>query len=230
MSTRIRWMVVSTKQRSPIDVLVEGIEKDEYLDGNTSGFLVQRRGRGSVAAQYIERFERVRILKDPFGEEYSIPWVEYFVTNFRFFSEPPQLEILNGPRSASPLLNRLGVIFGLGSVCRPAAPDLFAWLRALEPAFKDTEVLSAFLTKVSLSENVAARIQIAGSVDVRGFFDKVIGKRNAVASRLDISASLNSGVKGFSLRAEGRAVLEENDEQLAEVLRIALSEALQEGK
>ncbi len=229
MNTRLRWMFVAPVTRATLAHAVDAVRKDEYVVDAQSGFIVERVRPGFIEARFIERFERLEDIFNPFGEAQRVTRVEYQQTRFRLSQERPQLEIYDGPRSISPLLNRLSMSLGPDSTAEAPVADVMKWLRMLTVHVNDVWVTSAQIARLSLSETVSARLTVSGTEDVRKFVKEMVGDRKFRFERLDLVGSYQGSPVRFELKEEGRATIRSGPEELLEHLRNALSEVASNG-
>lgn len=222
MSSRIRWLNVKCNVQKPLERITEGMYDDEYTLGASSGFITKRVTSSFVQGQYVERFQRKIQLIDPLGTEYSTDTIEYIITDFKFFVDSPEIEILNAPRSIAPAINQIANILGLGSVITPVSVSPSSWLEYAE-GLNNICVKNAQFSRISLAENVSAKVQITGTVDVRSFFELLAGSKSSFIDKLDVIGDLHGERIRFSLREDGKAILNNHDDNVCLMLRDALS-------
>lgn len=223
---RIRWLHSNRFNKVDLKKAISGIA-DEPFEGNiNSGFLLERRRNDFVEAKYVEKFDWVETVKDPFGESQDLTRREFQQTSFRLSVEGPTLEIYDAPRSISPLLNRLEVFLGLGfSVASPEI-ELIKWLHHIDEAIENVVVNSVGISKLSLSTQTYAQVSIRGTEDVRSQVASLIGKRAYKLDKLVVSGVYEELETRFMLRNDGRATILKGDENLIPILRDSLARTL----
>jgi len=226
MNKRVRWFLLSPLSRTTLARAVEGMRSEEFTSDSTSGFIGERTRSSFVEARYVERSERTESIIDPFGNTQEFRRIEYQQTPFRLSLDAPQLEIYDGPRSVAPLLNRLSSLMGANSTVEPIIVDILKWLKHLQTEVSEICVTAAYISRLSLSESVSARIIINGTDDVRKYVKVVVGDKPFRFERLDVSSNFQGSLTRFDLREEGRATVANGCDEFLSALRKSLSSSL----
>lgn len=225
MNKRVRWFLLSPLARPTLLRLVEGMRNEEFSEDSTSGFIIEMARTQFVEARYVERFERVEQVVDPFGGDQEFHVTEYHQTSFRISIEPPQLEIYDGPRSVSPTLNRITALLGLECTVQPVNADITKWMRCLQPELDDIRVTTAYISRLSLSDSVSAKIVIKGTEDVRKYAKEMVSGKPFHFERLEVSANYQEENVRFVLRETGGATIIKGTDDIIPILRSALLES-----
>lgn len=223
---RLRWYSISPIFHSSLKQIAEGMRKEEFIEGSTYGFLIERARTDYLLARFVERFETMETNLNPFGDAEEVRRVAYQQTHFRISHEPPQLEFYDSPRSISPTINSLTSIIGPDCVVEPLEVDLTKWLNAIGDRVCEIRVMSAQIDSLSLSEAVHAKVVLKGTEDVRPFAKAIVGARAYNFERLRVCGTYEGFPVRFDLRQGARATLIAGDDGFVEVLRRSLVQSI----
>jgi hypothetical protein len=227
MPLRLKWYTATTLDRGKIEQLLAGLLKDQYAEGKRSGFTnVILRGT-SIEGEYIERFEAVTKIEDPFGKITEYPIVQFERFFFSVGSKFPNLELHGSSRSLGSFLNQIAAYLNFQIAIEPVKVDLLLWLSAIEHNVDSFFVAGALVPNLSLSNSVQSKITFFGSTEVRPFVKKLTGKRFYAFSKVQLNGISHSERFKFELFADGRAtVLSGVESEIVKLLRISLRMAV----
>lgn len=226
---RIRWLQVDKFSKGMLRRAVDGMAQETFSDGTNSGFLIERQRGGFIEAKFVERFDWVETISDPFGAGQEISRQKFQQTSFRLSVDSPTLEVYDAPRSISPFLNRLEVFLGLDFVVFPPEIEVLSWLREFEANLEQIVVTSATVARLSLSAQTFASISVRGTEDVRAQVEKFVGKRPYSVEKVVVSAVFEDRNLRFMLGNDSRANIISGSSGFVAVLRKGLANLLAPG-
>ncbi len=226
MPLRVKWLKTSSIDKRTLDLLLSGIVKDEYSETRRSGFSDIAAHGSFLEAQYIERIESVLKINDPFGNPMEFPRIDFESVFFIFGTKFPNLELHNPPRGLGGFFNQLARHLHFKLSIEPIQVDLTRWITALENEVDTLEVSGAWVSNISLSNAVEAKIAIIGSIEVRPLIKNITGKYAFAFSKMQVNGILRSQPFRCELFAEGRAFIASGVEaEVKQVLKLALVKA-----
>lgn len=223
---RIRWLQANQFGRAALRRAVRGMTDETFSEAANSGFLIERQRGDFVEAKYVERFDWIETVNDPFGGSQEISRQQFQQTAFRLSVDSPTIEIYDAPRSIAPLLSRLEVFLGLDFVVSPPAVELLPWLSEIEKKLEQVVVTSVGVSKVSLSAQTFAHIAVKGTEDVRAQVAKFLGKKSYKLDKLVATAVHDDVNIRFMLRDDSRANIISGSNDFMPVLRDGLARVL----
>lgn len=164
--SRYRWFQVEW----PVSIrTISGRIKARAFDENsTHGFVVDRVRDDYLDARYVERIEYTDTITDPFGKELSYPRVEFRQCIFRASLQSPGLELIDAPRSAQGLLNRLSEVTDFEVAINGLNVDVLAWADAFQKALGISPLVDSLqIGALEIEPGITAKAVIKGDRDVR---------------------------------------------------------------
>jgi hypothetical protein len=227
MPLRLKWYKAATIERKSIELLLTRLVKDDYSEGKRWGFSnIVLRG-SAIEGEYIERFEAVTKVEDPFGNILEFPIVQYEKFFFSVGTKFPNLETHGAPRSLSSFFNQLASYLNFRISIEPVNIDLRNWISLIERNVDSALVGGLLVSNVTLSNAVDAKIALSGTSDVRPFVKMLTGKHSCVFSKVQIVGIFHSQPFKCELFADGRAtILGGIESEIAKMLRNTLREAI----
>lgn len=193
--------------RKNLDRLLSGFVKDEYSEKKLCGFSHVAGQGNCIEGQYVERFESVTKVEDPFGKVLEYPFMTYEKTVFKIGTQFPNLELRDSPRSLAVFFSQIARLLDFKITIAPIEVNLLDWIGELEKELDSLEVTAASIGNISLSNSVAARIALSGTTDVRPLAKSLVGRRSFAFNRLQIRAIFNSEPFKCELAADARVSL-----------------------
>lgn len=223
---RVRWLNVNGFGKERLKRAADGMAAEPFGDQRNSGFLIERKRSGFVEGKYVERFDWIENVSDPFGKTVQVQRHGFQQTGFRLNLDCPTIEVYDSPRSISPFLNRLEVILKSNFVLEPIEVEALVWLKKMEDVLHDQLITSVTVSRLSLSERTFAQISIRGTEDVRAHVASIVGKRPFKIDRVVIAAVYEDEPVRFVLRRDGRANIVTGPDDFISVLRDGLAKVL----
>jgi hypothetical protein len=225
MSRRIRWYRVSELGRRELDEVVKGLSRDEYSSRKKWGFSNVTLHGDSLRGQYIEKYEAVTRVQDPFGKVLEFPHVEYEHFIFHIGIRYPQLELHDPGRNLGAFFNQVAQYLNFKMAIEAPPVDVLRWADLITERADSAQVHGAWVTNVSLSNTVAAKIALTGTEDVRPFIKKIVGKRSYSFLRVQIAGIFHSQPFKCELFPDSKAnILNGVETEIAGVLRETLAQ------
>ena len=228
MALRLKWYKAAAIDRNNIDLLLTGLIKSEYSEGKRWGFsnVVLRGSR--VDGEYIERFEAITKVEDPFGNILEFPIVQYekffFTADIKF----PNFEVHGAPRSLGSFFNQIASYLNFKIAIEPVNIDLRNWISVIARDVDSVVVGGALVSNLALSNSVYAKIAFSGSGEVRPFVKLLTGEQPFLFSKVQLSGNFRSQRFKCELFADGRAsILAGVETEIAKMLRNTLKEAVE---
>lgn len=229
MPLRIKWSKVTGLHHKNIDQLVGGMIKDEYVEGRRWGFSNVVLKGTSIEGEYIERFDVVTKINDPFGNTVEYPIVQYDRFSFSINSLFPNLEMHGAPRSLSSFYNQIAAYLNYRIAVESVVVDLRKWVAAIERNTESVFVAGALVSDLSLSNSVHSKIAFYGTTEVRPLVKKLTGRYRYTFSKMHIHGISHSQSFKCELFADGRAsVLSGIETEISKLLRNTLQETIEE--
>lgn len=226
MPQRIRWYLAEPLTRKGLDALLGAFTRDEYRDGKQWGFSgVAHRG-SKIDGQYIERFERVLTVEDPFGKVLEFPRVDFDKWIFSIGVRIPNIEVQDAPRSSSTFLNQIAQYLNFEIAITAIQLDPLAWVERIEDNVSALEVCAVSIADVCLTNSVQAKIALAGGADVRPQIKTLTGRRCYSVRRLQVKGVHRTQAFKCDLFSDGRAIISSAGTEIAPLLRDCLASAV----
>lgn len=231
MSRRIRWYLIEPLSEAAVAAIAAKMRKDAYADKRGWGFAIEIIRKNLVEGRFIERYENIDKVTDPFGKEIEFKRIGYEITRFRLNTSAPQFEVYDGPRSISALTTQIAGYLNFALVFKEVATELGVWLRALERKITRSIVTMAVIAEVPLSPNAYAKLTVCGTEDVRKHATSLVGSKRVRFQKLQISGRYAEESVKLEVASDGRAtILLGNAEELLPILRESLVGSLQQPK
>lgn len=229
MPLRLKWLACSLN-RGALEALANGMVDNQYSPKRTCGFTNISFHGLRVEARYVQRYERVDEVLDPFGKKFTYPRVDFDINEFILTTKQPSIELRNPTRSVSTLLNHLAQLLEFKIGIEPVSSDLSSWVRALENDFSNLNVISASMSDILINETTSAKVTIQGSNDVRGSIKEFLKDRKPNLSKIILNGLSPNGPFECELGDDGRATLLKGDsENIVPLLRASLATLLVKG-
>lgn len=201
-----------------------GFAKQQYSDNKPRGYSHISAEGGRLRGQYVEKFDFVTKVEDPFGRVLEVQRIEFDKVTFAFDLEPPILELTNPPRSLGTFFNSVAQTLSFRVAIQPVEVDLSRWFKTLAPDLDAVTVIGASIADIALSNSVSAKVAVSGTSDVRSLMKKFVGKFPNVILRLQLSGTFRSLPFKCELFNDARAnILAGAEEELTALLRKSLA-------
>jgi hypothetical protein len=160
------------------------MRRDEYRDGQNSGFRIAGTRKELIEGTFVQRFELNDEVQDPFGRTVSYPRVEFRIAQFALSTTTPELQLINPSRSTRALVTRLAELVSFSSAIAALEVDVLAWLNHVEARMGPAVVKKLRATNIAVPPDSTAAIEIEGPVDVRRRLRDVVGRRKLVVEHV----------------------------------------------
>ncbi len=204
--------------------LQTGFAKQEYSEKKPRGFSHVSAEGGRLRGQYVERFDFVTKVEDPFGKILEVQRIEFEKVTFAFEEEPPVLELTNPPRSLGTFFNSVAQTLSFRVTIQPGKVDLLRWLKTLATHLDGVTVIGATIADIALSNTVSAKVAVSGTSEVRSVMKQFVGKFPSDMLRLQLAGTYRSLPFKCELFNDARAtILAGAEEEIAALLRKSLA-------
>jgi hypothetical protein len=222
VAVRLRWLRFDV---TPVTLrkLAGAMEKNAYGPSASTGFQLENVRRESLSGRYIERFDVVDKVADPFGASIEISRVEFKSTRFVVRTSHPGLELIDPPRSAQSCLTRIGEFIDFDTPISAEDVPLSRWLSELEHRLGRALVSGAIISEIALSAEVFSRVEVKGRSDVRRYFKQLAGGSSYVVEQMTLSFGKQPENTAIVLARNARAAIDAGN--VSDVIR-PLREAL----
>lgn len=221
MKRRIRWFRMEP-QGSTLGHLIQRMIRDEYTDKRGVGFRIESASRSTATGLFVEKVSGEDLVRDPDGNEFRVPRLEFRQVQFQILSGSPNLELIDPPRSCKSFFARL---FHLseGLAVSPIQPDVAAWLSSLEASLgQRVRVRSMAISDVTISTSTYADIIVTSGADVRHDAEKLLSGRKGAIASVDIEWMHHDETTTCELTRSGALCDDHNSEAVGKLLRSAL--------
>lgn len=219
---RYRWL--QAEWPVPIRVISKRIKNMSFGESASHGFIVDRVRDDYIDARYVERVEYIDTVTDPFGSELSFPRVEFRQSSFHISADSSCLELINPPRSAQGLLNRLSELTDFDVAILGLSVDVLAWADAFQDVLGISLLIDSLqIGSLEIESGITARAIIKGERDVKNVSLAFIKSRKHVIEKMQLRLlSPNGGT--ILLTNSGSAKIDVDDP--TDILRIALRQSI----
>ena len=185
----IRWL----KVKWPLQLLevFRLLLSNQYDQEVGRGFLLSSSGKNKISGKYVEKIIEPTVIVDPFGNESKSQVVTYYVSKFSFSSTSSLMELESPPRSIRKLITELHSIVGLGMELSDIKVDPLVWLQELESLHSPVLVRHISSSGITVPKNGIAKISVSGKKDIRGEFERLVGKKSRVIDVAKFSGVFN---------------------------------------
>lgn len=170
----------------------------QYDEERGRGFVLSSSGKNRISGKYVEKIINPTVIVDPFGNETETQIVTYYVSKFSFNSSSSLMELESPPRSIRKLVTELHSIVGLGMELSDIKVDPLVWIQELEALHSPVLVRHISSSGITVPKSGVARISVSGKNDIRGEFDRLVGKKTRV---IDV-VKFNGVFKQCNINAE----------------------------
>lgn len=206
MLIRLKWLAMEL-DTARMRALVDGMRKQEYQDGESSGFQLWEIRRDSTEGTYIERVHVRDHVVDPFGRDLPFERIEFRSVKFELRTRMPTVQILNPTQTVRPLVTRMAEILSFAVPLVPIEVNVLSWLREVERRLGRLVVRRIKVTGVPVGGESVGTVQIEGPLDVRRDLRSFLERRaftieNVVAHGDSFAINLSrAAVAGLSAEA-----------------------------
>lgn len=222
--SRYRWFHVEW----PVSIrtISSRIKARAFDDNSAHGFVVDRVRDDYLDARYVERIEYTETITDPFGKELSFPRVEFRQCIFRASAQYPGLELIDAPRSAQGLLNRLSEVTDFEAAINGLNINVIAWADALKNSLGISPLVdSVQIGSLEIESGISAKAVIKGNRDVREACSALMGNRKYTMEKVQLRF-LSPCQGTVVLTNTGSAKIEADDP--SDILKNALRHSIRE--
>lgn len=139
----------------------------QFSDETGAGFLLSSSTESKLIGQYVEKYNQVSIVVDPFGNETEVESIGYYTCKFGLEATSDYMMIIEPPRSLKKFTNALHELTGLGLVISEGNIDLSDWIKNIEELADSFTVKKVATSGIKSSDYSSAKLSITGSRDVR---------------------------------------------------------------
>lgn len=199
----------------------------EFQPDALDGFMLDRIRDSSVEGQYIEKVVYDDDIVDPFGVTQRFQRIDYRRTRFCLYSEFPQIEIRDSPRSLQGFTARLTEITRFTVSIAPISADALRWIDAFAKASSLRVDFTAIQAgDISFSEGVVGKLHIKGSGDVPAVMKQILGMRSYRIDKAVVKTAAEAKPRSITLGRDAMACVTGPDAtELVPALRAGLSSA-----
>jgi hypothetical protein len=177
METRARWFRSPQLDAGVLKTLAAEIARHPFSAQSERGFIQTEVRAKSIAGRFIQRVTGEQVFRDAFGGAVKMPFVTFETTAFRLSSAPPQVELLDAPRSARRMFQFLSELGAMSLAVDVIEVDPVAWIEALVPTFGAVTVRELGCRDLTISPSLAADMTFTGSGDVLASSRKFLGAK-----------------------------------------------------
>jgi hypothetical protein len=187
METRAKWVESPEIDSSVLKELSREVQSRLFTNRIARGFLIDSIRPRSIAGKFIERIEGTRLVADPFGTNLELPYVTFETVNFRIYSEFPQFEFVNAPRSLVRFTNFISEILEVSFSLKPILIDPLVWGEKLTVPWGKMSVSELRSDNLNISQSLSADITLSGNGDILNAAQKYFSPRPLVPSIINAS-------------------------------------------
>lgn len=223
---RVRWLRADWP--SSVRSLAQKMKLAEFQPDAVDGFLLHRVRDASIEGQYIEKVVYDDDIVDPFGVTQRFQRIDYRKTRFCLYSDFPQIEIWDSPRSVQGFTARLSEITRFAVSIATLSANTVQWIDAFARASSLRVELTAIQAgDVNLAEGVVGKLHLKGSGNVRDVLQQIIGRRSYRIEKAVLRTVAEMKPRSITLGRDATACITGPDgADLAPALRESLSSAV----
>jgi len=227
MPVRVKWYKATPIDRRNLDILLAGFIKDEYSESIRWGFSnIALRGT-FIEGQYIQRRDSVVEIKDPFQRPLQFTRIDFDTLIFQIGTKFPHIELRDAPKGVGTFLNQIARYLNFTVAIEPIIVDLVGWIKAIERDVQSLMVLGAWVSDISVANDVQARMALVGSSDVRPLIKNLTGRYRYALKKIQVTGVLRSQRCKFDLFSDARASITVGVEtEIFRVLKKALTDVM----
>ncbi len=208
MTNRYRWIRIDWS--GDWNDFLGAVRSNSYSPTSHSGFVITELGKERFSARYIKRYQFKEEVADPFGTVFEVDRLYFDSIDFHVYQKSSLIEVLNPPRSLSPLVNVISELTAFSCAVASLKIDVSDFLLKIGEHLGTFEVIELRGEIAEPSRKFTKRLTLVGDSDVRGEMGGE-GRQPWVIKQ----AKLRSGGRNLSVNMNGTiAVRNDSDDNL----------------
>jgi hypothetical protein len=190
--------------------LASRIKSRPFRKESFAGFILDRARDTHLDGRYVEKLSIQEKVTSPFGEEQVFDRTIYRELKFCLFSDFPNMELWDAPRSTTGYISQLVELNNFEVTITPLSVDLLQWVAGIEANIQTKVTIDSLqISGLEVESGVTARILIVGDRDVKDAAQKIARGKKFELDRVHLRFASPSDPVRIHLSRTGTMKVEE---------------------